>query len=97
MAEWLSLWLVLILAVLPLSWSIHDQQQRCRVCLRRLGIPIPIGAPGHVLLNWSGTEMVCSEGHGVLYLRDSENNWLDEDHWNSLDDSWADLFHDETS
>ncbi len=97
MAEWLSLWLVLILAVLPLSWSVHDQQQRCRVCLRRLGIPIPIGAPGHVLLNWSGTEMVCSEGHGVLYLRDSENNWLDEDRWNSLDDSWADLFHDEAS
>jgi len=35
-----------------------------RICLRRLGTPIQIGAPGYVLLNWSGTEMVCSEGHG---------------------------------
>ena len=44
-----ALWLFLVLALAPLSSAIRDQQRRCRVCLRRLGTPIPIGAPGHVL------------------------------------------------
>lgn len=94
MTNAVALWLFLILSVAPLSWAIRDQQRRCRVCLRRLGTPIQIGAPGHVLLDWSGTEMVCSEGHGVLYLPDSQANWLERARWDNLDDSWADLFKD---
>jgi len=93
MVNGLAIWLFLVLSVGPLSWSIHDQQKRCRSCLRRMGSPIRIGAPGHVLLNWSGTEMVCSEGHGVLYMPDSEANWLERERWNALDDSWAELFN----
>ena len=77
MASAIVLWVFLVLAIGPLSWAIHDQQKRCRICLRRLETPVQIGAPGYVLLNWSGTEMVCSEGHGVLYLPDSEANWLE--------------------
>ena len=95
MADGVALWLFLILSIAPLSWSIRDQQKRCRVCLRRLGIPIRIGAPGNILFNWSGTEMVCSKGHGVLYLPDSEAKWLEGDRWNNLDDSWAGLFREE--
>ncbi|MGA2369947.1 MAG: ABC transporter permease [Candidatus Korobacteraceae bacterium] len=95
MANGIALWLFLILSVAPLSWAIHDQQRRCRVCLRRLGTPIQIGAPGHVLLDWSGTELMCPEGHGVLYLPDSEANWLERDRWDNLDDSWAGLFRQE--
>jgi hypothetical protein len=92
MADFFALWLFLVLSVGPLSWAIHDQRKRCRVCLRRLGNPIRTGAPGCVLLNWSGTEMVCSEGHGILYLPDSQAEWLEGERWNNLDDSWADLF-----
>lgn len=92
MTNAVSLWIFLVLALAPLSWAIHDQQRRCRVCLRCLGTPIAIGAPGHVLLDWSGTEMVCSEGHGVLYLPDSQANWLERVRWDNLDASWADLF-----
>ncbi len=84
MANGIALWVFLVLSMGPLSWAIHDQQKRCRVCLRRLGIPIQIGAPGYVLLNWSGTEMVCSEGHGVLYLPDSQANWLERDRWDNF-------------
>ena len=36
--------------------------------------------------------MVCSEGHGVLYLADSPANSLDHDHWSKLDQSWESLF-----
>lgn len=92
MTNGVGLWLFMILSIAPLSWTIRDQQRRCRVCLRRLGTPIPIGAPGHVLLDWSGTEMVCPEGHGVLYLPDTMGNWLERDRWDNLDDSWAGLF-----
>ncbi len=95
MADGLALWLFLILSIVPLSWSIRDQQKRCRVCLQRLGIPIRIGAPGNILFDWSGTEMVCPSGHGVLYLPDSEAKWLEGDRWNNLDDSWAGLFRGE--
>jgi hypothetical protein len=89
-----ALWLFLILSIAPLSWAIRDQQKRCRVCLQRLGTPIQIGAPGHILLDWSGTEMMCPLGHGVLYLPDSQTNWLERDRWDNLDDSWAGLFKD---
>ena len=87
-----AIWLFLPLAIVALSWSVRDQQQRCRTCLRRLELPVEIGRPGSVLLNWAGTEMVCSEGHGVLYLPDSPANSLDQDRWNKLDESWESLF-----
>ena len=57
-------------------WRLPRCRGRCATsrgaagtCLRRLELPVEIGRTGSVLLNWAGTEMVCSEGHGVLYLR----------------------------
>jgi hypothetical protein len=91
LADEITAWLFLPAAIAVLTWAIRDQQQRCRSCLRRLALPVNIGRTGCVLLNWSGTEMVCSEGHGVLYLPDSQANWLERDHWNSLDESWSSL------
>ena len=87
-----SLWVFLPLAIAALSWSVRDQQKRCRACVRRLELPVEIGRTGSVLLNWAGTEMVCSQGHGVLYLPDSPANLLERDRWNSLDESWSSLF-----
>jgi MacB-like periplasmic core domain len=88
----LSIWVFLPLAIAALSWSVRDQQKRCRACLRRLELPVEIGRTGSVLLNWAGTEMVCSQGHGVLYLPDSSANLLERDRWNSMDESWSSLF-----
>jgi hypothetical protein len=88
----LAVWLFLILSIVGLSWAIHDQQKRCRICLRRLGMSVDIGRPGCVLLNWAGTELVCPEGHGVLYLPESSANWLERDRWNNFDESWEGLF-----
>jgi hypothetical protein len=92
LADEVAIWVFLPLAVAVLCWSIADQQKRCRTCLRRMGMPIDIGRPGSVLLNWAGTELVCSEGHGTLYVPESESNALQRDRWNALDDSWAGLF-----
>jgi len=87
-----SIWLLLPLAIVALSWSVYDQQRRCRKCLRRLELPVDIGRAGSVLLNWAGTEMVCPQGHGILYLPDSPANWMDQGRWSTLDDSWQELF-----
>jgi len=90
-----SIWLFLPMAIVALSWSIRDQQRRCRTCLRRLELPVEIGRTGSVLLNWAGTEMVCPRGHGILYLPESPANSLDQGRWSTLDESWQSLFtHD---
>jgi len=90
-----SIWLYLPVAIVALSWSVRDQRSRCRKCLRRLELPVEIGRTGSVLLNWSGTEMFCPLGHGVLYLPDSPENSLDQGRWNQLDESWKILFRED--
>ncbi len=92
MADEYSIWLYLPLAIVALSWSVSDQRSRCRACLRRLELPVEIGRTGSILLNWAGTELVCPDGHGVLYLPNSPENALDEDRWSKLDESWESLF-----
>lgn len=94
LADEYAIWLFLTLAIVALSWAVRDQQRRCRTCLRRLELPVAIGRTGSVLLNWAGTEMVCPQGHGVLYLPESSSNSLDQDRWNKLDESWQSLFRE---
>ncbi len=92
MADEVAFWTFLPLAIAVLTWSIADQQKRCRVCLRRLTMPVDVGRPGSVLLNFAGTEMVCEDGHGMLYVPESESNSLERYRWRTLDESWAELF-----
>ena len=92
MADEVAFWTFLPLAVAVLTWCIADQQKRCRRCLRRLSMPVEVGRPGSVLLNFAGTEMVCEDGHGTLYVAESESNVLERDRWRTLDESWAELF-----
>ena len=90
------LWLFVLGAMGVLFWSVADQRARCRVCLRLMAFPVRIGCPGCLLLDWSGTELFCSEGHGLLHVPTMAPSWDEEaDRWVSLDDSWKGLFaHD---
>jgi len=90
--EPLSAWLFLLGCTLVLLWSMRDQRARCRVCLRRLGLPTRVGCPGCLLLDWAGTELVCVEGHGMLHVPEMVSCWHEPEHWTSLDDSWQGLF-----
>lgn len=86
-------WLYILGAMGVLFWSLADQRARCRVCLRLLCFPVRIGCPGCLLLDWSGTELLCSEGHGVLHVPLMAASWDQQaDHWIALDESWHDLF-----
>ncbi len=87
-----SLWFFSIGCVFMLWWSLADQQRRCRVCLQRLALPAHIGQSGRLLLSWAGTELVCSEGHGLLHVTETDVCWLDPEQWTQLDESWKSLF-----
>lgn len=87
------LWLYVLGTMGVLFWAVADQRGRCRVCLRLMAFPVRIGCPGCLLLDWSGTELFCSEGHGLLHVPLMAPSWDEEsDRWISLDDSWKDLF-----
>jgi hypothetical protein len=90
------LWLYVLGTMGVVFWSVADQRARCRVCLRLMAFPVRIGSPGCLLLDWSGTELFCSEGHGLLHVPTMAPSWdEDADRWVSLDDSWKGLFlHD---
>jgi hypothetical protein len=90
-------WLFLVSTILALSWSLRDQCRRCRICLKRLGHEASVGAPASLLLDWWGTELVCSQGHGMLHVPEMHASWLDMEHWTPLDDSWKPLFESENA
>ncbi len=93
-----GLWLVWFFVVGTMGvlfWSIADQRARCKECLRLLCSPVRIGCPGCLLLDWSGMELLCSEGHGVLHVPELSSTWnTDSGRWITLDESWRELFTD---
>lgn len=88
----ISSWLFMVTTVLAVTWSLHDQFRRCRICLKRLGHESYVGAPAYALLDWWGTELVCSQGHGLLHIPQMRASWAQMDRWIPLDDSWKPLF-----
>lgn len=89
----LLVWLYVLGTMGVLFWAVADQRARCRVCLRLLAFPVRVGCPGCLLLDWSGTELFCSEGHGVLHVPHMAPSWDEEaERWISLDESWQGLF-----
>jgi hypothetical protein len=90
-----STWLFLVTAMVALSWSLHDQGRRCRLCLRRLSNEASVGVPGYLLLDWWGTELACSDGHGMLHVPEMKSSWQEFDQWVPLDESWKPLFDHE--
>ena len=91
----ISTWLFLVTAMIALSWSLQDQSRRCRYCLNRLGNEASVGMPSYLFLGWWGTELVCSDGHGLLHVPEMKSSWQEFDQWVSLDESWKPLFEPE--
>ena len=87
------LWLYIVATMGVFFWALADQRARCRVCLRLLCFPVRMGCPGCLLLDWSGTELLCTEGHGVLHVPHMAASWEEESQrWIALDESWKELF-----
>jgi hypothetical protein len=72
---------------------VRDQRYRCRVCLRRLRMPVETGSRGFMLqLGRPRTEYICLYGHGTLKEEETSTSVLDAPVWTPhSDDIWAEL------
>jgi hypothetical protein len=75
-------------------WSLQDQRKRCPMCLRLLSNPARVGQASRNFLAWNGTELICTEGHGLLHIPEIQTSWLSAQRWLYLDPSWRSLFSD---
>jgi hypothetical protein len=78
--------------ILSLRWALIDQRHRCPVCLRLLSNPTRIGGPSQTFLEWYGTELICAQGHGLLYVPEIPTSCYSTQRWQYLDPSWSSLF-----
>jgi hypothetical protein len=78
--------------IVALRWALIDQRRRCPVCLRWLTNPTRIGGPSQTFLEWYGTELMCEQGHGLLYVPEIPTSCYSTQRWQYLDPSWRSLF-----
>ena len=87
------IWCFVVGSMASFLWAVADQRARCRECLQLLTLPVRIGSPGRMLLDWSGTELLCSKGHGILHVPHLETSATEgTEQWIALDESWRSLF-----
>jgi hypothetical protein len=80
------------LCLFGFRWVLHDQRQRCPVCLRLVTNPAHVGQPSRTFLAWNGTELMCSGGHTLLHVPGLPTSWFSTQRWLYLDPSWEFLF-----
>jgi hypothetical protein len=80
--------------LLALRWAWRDQRLRCPVCLQLLSNPAQVGRASHSFLDWSGTEWICTRGHGFLHIPELTTSWLSIQCWLHMNPSWQSLFSD---
>ena len=72
---------------------IYDQRYRCRVCLRKLRMPIETGSWGKMLqFGRPRIEYICPYGHGTLKAEEVQISGLANPEWiPHSDDIWEEL------
>jgi len=72
---------------------VRDQRYRCRICLRRLRMPVETGSWGRMLqFGRPRIEYICPYGHGTLKRDELQISGLENPRWTPhSDDIWDDL------
>lgn len=71
---------------------VWDQRYRCRVCLRRLRMPIETGSWGRMLMfGRPRIEYICPYGHGTLREDEVQISGLEGPEWTAHADLWDEL------
>src|SRR5262249_28343724 len=71
-----------VLAAVALKFIILDQQHRCRVCLRRLRMPVETGSWSYILqLGRPRIEYICPYGHGTLKEEELQISGTQDAEW----------------
>jgi hypothetical protein len=71
--------------VIAFRWALQDQRRRCPVCQRRLSNPVRFGQAAHALLDWYGTELICTAGHGMMHVPEIPTSSYPVPRWVSLE------------
>jgi hypothetical protein len=72
--------------------SVLDQRYRCRVCLRRLRMPIGKGSWSQMLqMGRPEVEYICIYGHGRLNVPELQILGLENPAWKEQGDMWSEL------
>ena len=89
----LALLLCFLIFVGAVYLAILDQRYRCRVCLRRLRMPVARGSWSRsMLLGRPQIEYICPYGHGTLRQDDLHLTGTSSPQWTPhSDDIWAEL------
>lgn len=78
--------------------AILDQRYRCRVCARRLRMPVVIGSWG-LMLQYGRPciEYICPYGHGTLRVPALHISGAEAADWTEHGDMWKELFSHQSS
>ncbi len=89
----LAVFVFFLICCAALFWALYDQRYRCRVCLRRLRMPVARGSWGQMLeFGRPRTEYICPYGHGTLRVADLQISGLEPGDWTRHDDDiWREL------
>jgi hypothetical protein len=89
----LALMVCFLLAAGALYLIIRDQRYRCRVCLRRLRMPIETGSwSSFIQFGRPRIEYICPYGHGTLREDEVQLSGGPNTEWTPhSDDIWAEL------
>ncbi len=72
--------------------TILDQRYRCRVCARRLRMPILTGSWGQMLqLGRPRVEYICPYSHGTLKVDELQISGLEAPDWTRHGEYWEEL------
>jgi hypothetical protein len=85
--------LLFLLWTVSLNFIWRDQKHRCRVCLRKLRMPVETGS-WHRMLQFGrpSIEYICPYGHGTLKEDELQISGLADAEWTPhSDDIWAEL------
>jgi hypothetical protein len=91
-ADWIELLLWAVLVTASLRWALLNQEQRCQKCLRMLSQPTRVGMSSRNFLDWSGMELACADGHGLLHVAEMPGSWCWYDTWTISNPEWSGLF-----
>jgi hypothetical protein len=88
-----SVLILFLLWTVALNFVVRDQRHRCRVCLRRLRMPVETGSWHRMLLfGRPRIEYICPYGHGTLREEEFQISGTQDPEWTPhSDDIWAEL------
>ena len=88
----LALMLCFLLFAGALYLIVWDQRYRCRVCLRRLRMPIETGSWSRMLqFGRPEIEYICTYGHGRLNVAEVQFSGSENPEWTPQHDMWSEL------